>query len=52
MAQEDIDENFQYGKPFELRGFCSSTTKKEYALNSIMTEAVSGNNSPLMLGSP
>ena len=28
MAQDDIDENFQYGKPFEIRGFCSSTTLK------------------------
>lgn len=42
MAQDDIEENFQYGKPFEIRGFCSSTTKKEYALNSVLSEPAAG----------
>jgi len=43
MASDDIEENFQYGKPFEIRGFTSSTTKKEYALNSVMSEPTPGN---------
>tara|TARA_B110000305_G_C19388874_1_gene613729 strand:+ start:1269 stop:1406 length:138 start_codon:yes stop_codon:yes gene_type:complete len=42
MASDDIEENFQYGKPFEIRGFCSSSTKKEYALNQIMAEPGEG----------
>jgi hypothetical protein len=43
MAGDDIEENFQYGKQFEIRGFCSSTTKKEYALNSVMSDPTPSN---------
>lgn len=42
MSQDDIDENFSYGKPFEVRGFCSTTTKKDHALNTLVQEPIPG----------
>ena len=36
MSQDDLDDNFQYGKSFEVRGFASTTAKKDLALNALV----------------
>lgn len=42
MSQDEIDENFLFGKSFEIRGFCSTSAKRDLALNTIMQEPASG----------